>query len=199
MINTFGLSFDEYLEKMSEVDAMIIDPPWNFDNKSPKLTVTTQFKIWDDNKKNLEFIFKNIKTNCVFVYVTASFLPIFFEINLYRFSYKTILTWIKLTKSKEIFNGAGFWFKNSCEYLLMFTTKDARPLHSNIQTVIFEETKKSAQTQKPKLFESRLINNLYDAGYKKICYLFSGSFTNYDIPPGVTLDLIDICFEGVKR
>ena len=193
MIKKINLDYKEYL-KNDNSDCLILDPPWNFDNKSPKITATTQFTKWQDDKKDLEEIFKLSNSQIIFCWTPASYIPIFFEIDLHGYKYKTILSWVKLTKNKDIFKGMGFWFKNSCEYLLMFTKNGAKPLHSNIDTIIFEEVTKSSQTQKPKKFESRLLNNLYDSNYKKITYIFSGIFVNYDIPPGLELNLVDINF-----
>ncbi|MEK6882714.1 MAG: MT-A70 family methyltransferase [Nanoarchaeota archaeon] len=200
MIKKIAKDYKKYIESMNEKDFVIIDPPWIFNNKSKALNSLTDFAKLTDNVEFLNYLFKNIKTKILFVWITAPILGYFFDkrfnVDFDKFEYKQFITWNKTTTAGNDYEGQGFWFKNACEYLVLFTTKKAKPIKSRILNICREAAIKNTLTQKPKEYESFLFRELYNSNYLNGAYIFSGSFIDYDISGKQALELVDICFKN---
>ena len=200
-IKKLGIDFKEYLATANK-DFVFVDPPWFYNNKETRLTMKTQFSMVENNLDFLNYLFKIANTKILFLWITSPMLGYFVDhknkIDLSRFEYRQILTWAKTTNTSKLLEGSGYWFKNTCEYLLVFVRKDAKPLRSRALSYCQESATKNAQTRKPKLFESLIMRELYNAEYLEGAYIFSGNYEDYDISSKQNFDLVDICFKEMK-
>ena len=175
----FQKDFKEFIrEQIGNYDYVILDPPWKFDNKIPKLLEhQLVYNLWEDNIKDLHWLFENIKgPKYVFLWTCNSIINEIFEaVRDTNWTYKTILTWIKQTSKGNLFWGLGNTFRNATEQLLVFQQPKAKPLNLSMRNVIMAPT--SERTTKPKGFESTLINNLNAKNMKGV-YIFCGNATN---------------------
>jgi len=194
-MKAYNCDYRIYISNMSSKDCIIIDPPWSYDDKK-MLKTQLNYDLWVNNDKELDFIFKNIKTDHLLMWTTNSFLLNVLKCNHYDFIYKTLVTWVKVYKSGKIGYGLGNTFRNCTEQLVIFTRKKIKPLWLSDRTVImFEPTQR---TEKPKEFEVSIINKLKDKGMKEFAYIFSGPSINHW--GDLNIDLIDIVFnENINK
>ena len=195
-INKIVKDYKEYIESMNNMDLVIIDPPWNYNNQHKQFTSKTVFNKVYDNVEFLNYMFQNVKSKVILLWITSPLMGYFFDkkfnINFRDYSFKQILTWAKTTNNGELYKGSGFWFKNTCEYLILFVNNTAKCINSRVLSFTIEKAIKNSETQKPKEFESSILREFYNASYKNCAYIFSGNFLNYDISSKQNLDLIDI-------
>ena len=186
MLKYYNEDFKEFLKRGISYDYVFIDPPWNYNDKSPKAVSQLSYSLWNNNTSDLLYILQNIKCDYIFLWTTNSMLQeVFLAINQQSiFVQKTMITWVKLTNRGNLFYGLGHNFRNSTEQLLVLVKKGAKPLKTNIRTHVQEEA--GLRTLKPKKFEKALIDTL---NTKKLsgCYIFSG--LNCD---SLDVDCVDI-------
>ena len=192
--------YNEYIKNMTEKDFMIVDPPWNYNNKAKEFTTRTEFSKVTDNVEFLNYLFLNVKTKLLFLWITSPLLGYLllsqkYGVTFGDFEYKQILVWSKTKNDGFDYEGQGFWFKNSCEFIVLFAKHGVKPIRSRILNICREKATKNAETQKPKIFESFIFRELYNAGYSTGVYLFSGSFSDYDISIKQNVELVDIKHE----
>ena len=187
-MNIHPIDYKEYILKMDYKDVSLIDPPWNYNDKIPKTKKQLNYNLWNDNDKELDFCFENIKASYLFMWTTNSFIENCMKANHHKFVYKTMATWVKKTSNGKTFWGLGSNFRNCTEQLLLFTRKKEKPVHLSMRNLI--EEKAGKRTQKPKLFEVELLTKLQEKNLNMFSYIFSGletaCFNKFDI------DLVDI-------
>lgn len=160
--------YKEFISNMSKYDFAIIDPPWNYTSK-PYAVMRNQltYSLWDN--KDLEYIFKNIKCDYLFIWVTNSMIPELFEYSKNSdFIYKTLFTWVKTTSKSNIAYGLGNTFRNCTEHIAVFQKKKSKPLNLNIRNCVLAE--KGKRTIKPKHVEELITNLMSDRGKKEFTY-----------------------------
>jgi N6-adenosine-specific RNA methylase IME4 len=187
-----NLDFEEYMKKMRHKNYAIIDPPWYLNDKPPKVGRQLKYTLWSDNVAGLYHILRNIKTDIIFLwYIKAIEFDIWDTIVNYfdkEWIVKTDITWVKKTVNGLIHFGTGHWFRNSTEGLKLIVKKGTKPIRLPMRNVVV--AKRKPLTEKPKAWEEKLIYNLYKRGYKKGCYLFSG--TNIERFEPYNIDCVDI-------
>ena len=154
-----------------DYDYCIIDPPWDYNDKSPSvLDNQLTYELWKNDE--LRFVFENLKVNYIFMWVTNSMIEeVFKYYQPSEFVYKTLITWVKLTDNDNLFYGLGNTVRNSTEQLMIFARKDAPTLRLNDRTIILGRAGK--RTAKPIQYESELTSELTEKGLKGV-YIFSG-------------------------
>lgn len=170
---------------METKDYAIVDPPWLYNDISPAVKKQLSYSLWDNNIKQMSFIFENIKVNYLFLWVTNSMLEDVFSSYFNsdsNFVYKTIITWKKTTKRGETFYGLGNSFRNCTEHIMLFSIDKAKPLRLATRNLF--EARSGKRTQKPKNWESDLVFLLEKSNLKG-SYIFSGPslslFNKFDI------------------
>ena len=189
----YAVDYKEYIKNMEEKDVVLVDPPWNYDDKPLKVRKQLNYSLWDND---VGFLFENVKTKYLLIWTTNSFIEKVFHDyfgSAHEFEYKTIITWVKVTKRNKIFYGLGNHFRNATEHILVFAKKKVRPIRLPIRNVFLAKT--GERTIKPKKFEVSLFKEFEKKNYKKFAYIFCGCevkcFQNFDI------DLVDICLGEV--
>jgi len=208
MILKIAKDYKEYIEHMKEKDFVIIDPPWNYSYSKYFKTkaqekVNSNFPMEINNLEFLNYIFSKIKSKIIFLWLPGTMLGCFFndanKLDLGKFKYKNILIWVRTKNNGEKLSKSGFWFKNTCEYLLVFAKPGTSPIRSRVSNWCEEAVNKYALTQKPKKFESDIMRELYNDGKKLGSYIFSGPFIDYDISIKQKIDLVDLCFKKKQK
>lgn len=171
-MNFIKSDYKDFIMSMNHYDVVIIDPPWNFNDKHPSTKNQLSYNLWDDNIECLKFVFENIKCDYLFLWTCNSLLMDVFKSST-NFDYKTCVTWRKLTTKGNDFYGLGSTFRNSTEQLLVFQKPSTKCLKLSLRTIINEECGK--RTCKPKNFEYNLFEKLIGKNMK-ICYIFSGIY-----------------------
>ena len=165
------MDFGQWLESnVNHYDFVIIDPPWNYDDKTSKLTDVFVSDLWENVK--LIDIFQKLDVDYMFLWVTTNMLPVMF--NCYQesqYQFKTLIPWIKLTSNENLFYGLGNSFRNCVEYVALFQKPRVPALRFNDKNIILEESNDT--NIKPKLWENDLIDKLIERGLSGI-YIFSG-------------------------
>lgn len=183
-----------YLDLNIDTDVLIVDPPWDYEDKLDGInTLQTSYNRWN-NKEGLEWLFSQ-KVDYLFIWTTNSMLYDVLRAEHKNFIYKQCITWIKQTSKGNLMYGLGNNFRNSTEQILLFVKKGCKPLRLNIRNLIFAKTGK--RTIKPKVWESELIRMLNERN-KTVSYVFSGPnvdlFTQFD-----NLRCYDICFDTINE
>lgn len=170
-----------YLATATKLDYMLIDPPWRFDDRPPKMRPQTRFTLWDDNVENLGRVFgyaQYLGIDLIWLWCPVSLIDIPIQMSQgYTYKYKMAAVWKKLTKHGKEFYGCGYWLRNSVEFLLLFTRvgnklPPMRSAHRNIWAYAASEE----STAKPREMETNILNSMVAAYGKDIhgAYLFSG-------------------------
>lgn len=203
MIKKLSIDYKKYIDSMENKDFVLIDPPWNYDNKDTEFTSRTNFSKITDNVEFLNYMFANVKSKIILLWITSPLLGYFFDtkdkIDTKAFKYKQMLTWVKTKNDGSLYEGPGFWFKNSCEFMILFVNKNVKPIRSRIPNYCEEKATRSDATTKPKTYESFILRELYNSGHTNGSYIFSGTYEDYDISKNQNIDLIDVLFNGVKK
>ena len=55
--------YKRYIKNMETKDYAIVDPPWLYNDISPAVKKQLSYSLWDNNIKQMSFIFENIKVN----------------------------------------------------------------------------------------------------------------------------------------
>ena len=184
----YKTDFEEFLNNNSTPYGFaIIDPPWNYDDKSPSLTDNQlTYDLWDNIK--LIDIFNKLDVSYMFIWVTSSMLPVVFDCwnsSGNNYEYKTVIPWIKTTSKDNICYGLGNSFRQCCEYLVLFQKPGSDVLRLPDRALIVEET--GSRTIKPKVWERQLVDKLNKKGLNGV-YIFSGG--NLDF-----IDCVDVIEE----
>lgn len=184
----FKIDYKEFIKSAQYYDLVIIDPPWKFNDKHPALDAQLSYTLWDNNIDSLNYCFNNLNCNYLLLWTCNSLLnDVFIANKNTKFIYKTMITWRKLTSKNNDFYGLGNSFRNSTEQLLLFSTKNAKPLRTPFRTIINEQC--SIRTCKPKDWESKFIEFI-NLRKMSACYIFSGIFLNKF--KNLNIDCIDI-------
>ena len=85
-----------------------------------------------------------------------------------KFEYKTLCTWVKLTKNGKLFYGTGHHFRGATEHLIVLRRPKLKALRTNLRNIHIE--KAGLRTVKPISFEKEIIDNIGG----KWAYIFSG-------------------------
>lgn len=194
-MNLIVKDYREYVQEMEHKEVCIVDPPWGYKDRNPRVKKQLSYSLWKNNDEELDFLFKNIKCNYLFVWVTNSFMLNIMKVNHYEYEYKCLITWLKLTKNGRDFYGLGNSFRNCTEQLILFNKKKCKALHLSERNIIKERASKN--TQKPKQFEYLLLSSLQKKGLNKFCYIFCG--TNITKFEEFNIDLIDIRLNDFKK
>ena len=178
--------FKTFLDRDTDYNFAIVDPPWNYTSKPRVLTYNQlTYSLWDNN--DLSLIFQKLNVDYIFLWVTNSFIPNAIKASEgTAFNYKTMFTWVKTTKKGGLAWGLGNTFRNCTEHLMVFQKKKAACLNLNTRNCVMARNGK--RTMKPKVFERDLVERLENKGLKGV-YLFSG--TNLDF-----IDSVDIAEEN---
>jgi len=86
----------------------------------------------------------------LFLWVTNPKIKLGFQVmDAWGFKYQTMITWVKIAKSKEVINnGMGFYFRGATEHILFGTKgKVSIPTHLRLPNVIMAE--RSVHSKKP--------------------------------------------------
>jgi hypothetical protein len=196
MMRTIKNDWRAYLATARNKDHLLADPPWRYNDRSPKSRAATKYRIWPSNDGGLRYLFQRADTlglQSVFLWATC---PLLEEISLirarhgltYPWPYVTTITWGKLTKHGKRFYGQGHHFRGATEHLLLFRRQGAPALRTNLRNYFEAEALK--RTEKPHHEERRII----DAVGGRWIYLFSGP--NVGEFEGVNIDLVDTCFKA---
>lgn len=181
-MKVYNYDWKDYIDSMELKDITIIDPPWNYNQKSIQNT-QLKYDLLFDNSEFLDYVFKNIKSKHILIWTTNSMLIDVFRCNHYNFIYKSCMTWVKTTTKNNLMFGMGFSFRNCTEQLLLFSLKSEVPIRSKLRNVIIAQAGK--RTIKPKKEEVKLLNEFIKIGFNKFAYIFSGpqilEFNEYDI------------------
>ena len=189
------MDYKDYIKQMDEKDVVLVDPPWSYDDKHPRAVKQLSYSLWDND---VTFIFENVKTKYLLIWVTNSFVDKLFQDYFSSdspFEYKTLITWVKLTKSGKLFYGLGNHFRNATEHIAVFVRKDIKPIRLAIRNVF--HAKVGPRTLKPKEFEVKILKEFNQAGFSKFAYIFSGPYINAF--KKLDIDLVDICFETTSQ
>lgn len=184
--------YRDYILDMEKKEIVFIDPPWKYDDIQPGLrNQQLTYSLWE-NEVGIDFVFKNIKTDYLFLWCTNSMLEIVFRANHYSYKYKSMLTWVKTTKN-GIAYGLGNSFRNCTEQLLLFTNKKTKPFRSKMRNLHMSNGMK--RTIKPKELELKVIEHLILKSNNTdipISYIFSG--LEIDLFQHLNIDCVDIAF-----
>lgn len=182
-------NYIEYIEGMEYKDAIIIDAPWDYNDKGhPKVKASTPYGRWSN--KDLDWIFTRTRAGFIFMWVTNAMLEEVFRRNTFStFTYAGMLTWVKTTKTGKLFYGMGMNFRNCTEQLLIF--RKAKPLHSAMRNLWYSPA--LPRTGKPRVLELFLLNEVERVIKHKgqFAYLFSGN-TRLEPFKNIDIDLVDI-------
>ena len=186
-----------------DFDYLLIDPPWNFDDRPPKAArqVSDQYEIWGQGLLgNGSSVIKVLswcslgKVHAVFMWVPWSILEEAVSVHFNadynrgkRYVLKTVFTWVRLTKNDKIKFGLGHSGRVASEGLLVWVLNDKPPINLQMRTVVHEYSGK--RTRKPKNFEVELMTRLPG----KWRYIFSGP--EYEPFRNIDVDLVDICHD----
>jgi N6-adenosine-specific RNA methylase IME4 len=190
-MNKISLHYMDYVSGMDRKDFVIIDPPWNYNDRSRKSKASTPYTIWNNNIENLSWLFSHLDSRLLFIWTTNSMMEeLMMGHNIHKngYVYKTMVTWVKRTCTGKLFYGMGHSFRNCTEQLVMFSMKGEKPIRLKDRNLIDERA--WPETKKPKIFEQSLVEKLKGIGYIKGSYIFSGldvsAFEQYDV------DCVDI-------
>lgn len=177
----------KYILTMEHKECIFIDPPWSYvdmiDRPGYVSDNQLDYEKWD-NREGLDFLFKNIKCDYLFIWTTNNMLEDVFKSSHYSFKYKSIITWVKRTKNNIIHYGLGFYFRNSTEQVLLFVNKGVKPLRWKDRNIF--DGVKGDRTKKPKDWEKEILSR-----FSSSAYIFSGPFIEELI--GLNIELVDIC------
>lgn len=187
MSTIINKDWKQYVLTMPHKECVFIDPPWNYTDMidRPGYDSINQlgYSKWN-NKEDLDFLFKNIKCDYLFIWTTNNMLEDVFKSNHYNFKFKNIITWIKKTKNGLIHYGLGFYFRNSTEQVLLFINKGVKPLRWKDRNIF--EGQKGDRTKKPKSWEKEILSR-----FNNSAYIFCGPFIDELLP--LNIELIDTC------
>ena len=167
----FKEDYKQFLNNISsKYSYIILDPPWNYDDKPPAVTRNQlTYNLWENTE--LKEIFNTSNINHIFLWSTNNMLPLCFDAaKNTEFEFKTLVTWVKSTHKDNLFYGLGNTFRNCTEQLLVFSRKGVTPLRLPLRTAILAES--GDRTGKPKAFERDLIEHLTQKGLKGIYIYF---------------------------
>lgn len=181
------IDYKEYVGYMDHKYYSIIDPPWDFNDKPPKVDGQVSYSRWNDNHECMKWVFENIKSDILFIWIPVSLEDVPHKAVCNKFKYRTRLTWRKLTKHGKEHYGLGHWFRNSTESLMVFA-KDVKAIKSPLRN-IFSASASDERTEKPKEAEVEIIRSLGIAATG--AYLFSGP--NVESFNEFKLDCVDSC------
>lgn len=149
---------------------ILADPPWQYSlrendkshrNRTDYPTMT--------GKALLKLPVKNLahKNSYLFLWVTKDHLDLGFEVlEKWGFTYKNILTWVKVSKEGKISLMSGHWGRNSSEFVLVGSRGKAKCFSSlgirNVPTVFEDVVKNHSQKPTIPLLE-RLCEVMSDA------------------------------------
>lgn len=197
-MNRLKMDWKEYLKDHKQVDYLIVDPPWNFDDKPPRAVNQLKYDLWKNNVVGIKNLFRLSEAQYLFVWIPNSLLDVLLALSITskKYKFKTLITWVKMTKGGKYHYGLGHWLRNATEQLVVFAkevgSKKAKPIKFNTRNVHHGQTR--PKTGKPRKLELEIIEQLSAKGYTAGAYIFSGvdetgCFKRYDI------DLIDVGFE----
>ena len=64
----FKEDYKSFINKQIFYDYTIIDPPWNFNNKIPCLSLNQlTYNLWNNNIEDMKWVFNNINTNNIYI------------------------------------------------------------------------------------------------------------------------------------
>lgn len=123
------------------------------------------------------------------MWVTNSMIYNVMNCNHFNYEYKTLVTWIKQTSKGNLMYGMGRYFRNCTEHICIFKKKKLKgSLNFSDRNILYAPSSK--RTQKPRNFETQILDKFINKDMHKFSYIFSGpdilAFESYDI------DLIDI-------
>ena len=177
------IDFEKWLDtNVNKYEFAIVDPPWNYNDKRPSLSVKQlTYNLWDNMK--LKDIFQKINTDYLFLWTTNSMLPLVFECcKDSDYEFKVVIPWIKLTNNEKLCYGLGNSLRNCVEYLVLFQKPKAQVLRLSDRNIIFEQS--GERTIKPKIWEHELVEKLSNKGLRGV-YIFSGGDLDF-------IDSVDI-------
>lgn len=194
-----------YLHQAQNLDNVIIDPPWYYNQKHPRSgRAQLKYNLWEDNIACIEKLFLACcvaGVRNILLWVTNPVISEVFEgvrlANLYlvdnnmpTWLYRTMVTWEKLTTKGNLMYGTGHYFRSCTEHVLVFNLKGTQALRTNIRNLIVAENK--PLTEKPHSWERQVIEKIGG----KWAYLFSGP----NVTPfrGLDVDCVDICHGNSK-
>lgn len=136
-------------ENVKKYNVIYADPPWSYNRSTGwdyKQGASDKYKVNQiEEIKNLPFA-ELVEENAVcFMWATVPLMPEAFEVlRAWGFDYKTMLTW----KKRHL--GMGYWFRGSCEHLLLGVKGDVKCF--KMQKENFHESKVGKHSQKPHYF-----------------------------------------------
>lgn len=189
----FKTDWKEYLKIHSDMDYLIADPPWNFDDKPPRAINQLKYSLWKNNITGIKSLFALSEAQYLFVWIPNSLLDVLLALSMVskKYKFKTLVTWVKMTNGGKYHYGLGHWMRNSTEQLVVFAKKKAKPIKLSMRNVHHDQTR--PKTGKPRSLELGIIEQLAERGYTSGAYIFSGTdkiggFKKYNI------DLVDVEF-----
>jgi len=193
MIVRIAQDLNAYLQNSnSSYKLVLLDPPWKYNDLPPKLNKQLDYKLVDCNYLYYTSELLKNRTQFLLVWSTNSFIYDALKIFSEYFRYVQTIVWVKTTKQGLIHYGLGNYFRNSCEYILLFKQYSAKPFRSTLRNVFLEQS--GARTSKPRTIERSIIESISSNG-DKILYGFSG-INNLDLLDpklvNVTIECVDI-------
>jgi len=172
MIVKIAQDLNAYLRSSnSPYKLVLLDPPWRYNDLPPKLHKQLNYKLVNcDYLLHTSELLKK-RTQYLLVWTTSSFIYDVLKTFSNHFKYVQTIVWVKTTKQGLIHYGLGNYFRNSCEYILLFKQHTAKPFRSTLRNVFLEQS--GARTSKPRTIERSIIESISSNG-DKILYGFSG-------------------------
>jgi len=184
--------WQKYLRKTGgAADYAIIDPPWNYNDHPPKLDGQLDYTLWGENADCLASLIERIDVKYMFLWAPSSMLDVPFQVcrEQTAYIYKTLVTWVKLTKGGKLHYGLGHHFRNTSEHLVVMAQKGVKPMRSSLRNVHMGEAR--GRTGKPRALEISILASLADKGMSRGFYLFAGA-TELDCFKPYDIDLVDV-------
>lgn len=184
---------DPRVEFLYARDYLLIDPPWDFDDKRPRTRRQLKYSLWGPVEKEIPRLFSAIDCKGVFMWCPNSFLEqvILAKGGVTSYQLKTVITWNKMNAGGKSAYGTGSYFRNSTEQILVFVRRGERAWHSRLRTSFQAVT--GPRTEKPKMAEREIMEDIKGSW----SYIFSGP--NVDEFRELDVVCLDSCFAQLDK
>lgn len=175
---------EERVKKLKPIEGrfktLIVDPPWDYE----WLSVAGRAKPGYATMSHDELMRLNVQqwadTEChLYLWVTNNFMTRGVELmQQWGFDHKTVLTWVKLTKTGKPWFGLGSYFRNSTEHVLFGVKGDLRTRPAAAKIPTHFTGKIGAHSEKPNEFYDIVRKSSYLPAGELFQRAPRGDFTN---------------------
>jgi N6-adenosine-specific RNA methylase IME4 len=130
--------------------AIVVDPPWPYDDQGSRVAARRHYDTMTlDALATLPVSELAAADGChLYLWVTNSFMRRGYDLlDAWGFREKTIITWVKQTKSGEVNFGFGHYFRNATEHIIFAARENMPTLRDDQPNVLFDT--RAGHSKKP--------------------------------------------------